>query len=238
MGLTANFKDDILSEVNTKRKYKMTNNPDGTISLEDVTEYQQLGTMFGAKEVNEIISAILENERSAASAQETSDSIKKNALKTLNEVKVATQPGFFVDALAAKEGFFPQIQTYKPILMAGLNNRPINYTEKTARGVYIRIGDLIFFDSYFRGNITESGEFATVSLPVEPKSVKNLYSINIITSLNCTTKPVSSACSIQYEQRSVINIWSRVSDNSYGVERNYWKTGTDQIFHLSGFYLL
>ena len=53
--LRTDFKDDVLNvTTNEKRKYRMINNPDGTISFEDVTDYVQQGDTFGASEVNQI----------------------------------------------------------------------------------------------------------------------------------------------------------------------------------------
>lgn len=56
--LQENFIDDILSPSNTARKYRLINNADGTISLEDVTVYSQIGSSYGAKQLNEANSAI------------------------------------------------------------------------------------------------------------------------------------------------------------------------------------
>lgn len=56
--LLTNFKDDILASSNSKRKYNMIHNSDGTVSFEDVTVYSQQGSEFGAKEVNEEREAI------------------------------------------------------------------------------------------------------------------------------------------------------------------------------------
>lgn len=89
MALPTNFIDDILASSNLKRKYKMVNNPDGTVSFDDVTDYQQIGSEFGAKQMNETNGGINE--------------INDKRLKTLNEVNLTTQLGFFVDALAVKE---------------------------------------------------------------------------------------------------------------------------------------
>ena len=53
MALKENYKDDILDvSVNTKRKYRMTENPDGTVSFEDETVYTQEGDSFGASDMN------------------------------------------------------------------------------------------------------------------------------------------------------------------------------------------
>lgn len=53
--LRTDYKDDILDiSVNEKRKYRQINNGDGTISLEDVTVYLQVGDNFGANDLNKI----------------------------------------------------------------------------------------------------------------------------------------------------------------------------------------
>ena len=53
MALKTNYKDDILNvNENTERHYQMVNNSDGTVSLNDVTQYTQVGDTFGAKDIN------------------------------------------------------------------------------------------------------------------------------------------------------------------------------------------
>lgn len=61
MSLKENYVDDILNtSKNTKRKYNMITNADGTVSFEDVTEYSQNGDNFGSADVNAITKAINE----------------------------------------------------------------------------------------------------------------------------------------------------------------------------------
>lgn len=51
--LKTDYKDDVLDTTqNTKRKYQMIDNGDGTVSFEDVTEYLQQGDSFGADDTN------------------------------------------------------------------------------------------------------------------------------------------------------------------------------------------
>lgn len=51
--LPVNFKDDILaSSMGGKRRYNLIQNSDGTYSLEDVTSYTQVGSDFGAGQIN------------------------------------------------------------------------------------------------------------------------------------------------------------------------------------------
>ena len=49
MALKTNYKDDIFSG---NRKYRMTNNSDGTVSFTDVTTYSQVGDQYGASDIN------------------------------------------------------------------------------------------------------------------------------------------------------------------------------------------
>ena len=61
--LKTDYKDDILdTSQNTRRKYQMINNQDGTVSFVDVTEYIQQGDSFGADDVNAITDAINKND--------------------------------------------------------------------------------------------------------------------------------------------------------------------------------
>lgn len=60
--LPVNFKDDILSAgMNEKRRYNVIQNSDGTISLEDVTTYTQVGSNFGAAQINATNTAVNES---------------------------------------------------------------------------------------------------------------------------------------------------------------------------------
>lgn len=52
MALKTDYKEDILASGNTKRKYNMITNDDGTVSFEDVTDYEQTGDTFGAADIN------------------------------------------------------------------------------------------------------------------------------------------------------------------------------------------
>ena len=53
--LPTDFKDDVLAEsMAGKRRYRIIQNVDGTFSLEDVTQYDQIGSTFGAKQLNDM----------------------------------------------------------------------------------------------------------------------------------------------------------------------------------------
>lgn len=49
MALRTNYKDDVFTG---KRKYRMTTNPDTTVSFDDETEYVQQGDTYGAAQIN------------------------------------------------------------------------------------------------------------------------------------------------------------------------------------------
>lgn len=87
--LSTDFKDEILSEVNTQRKYKQTVNEDGTVSLQDMTAYEQEGSTYSAKDINEERQAI--------------NDIYANKVVSLEEAILVTEPGFFCDALVINE---------------------------------------------------------------------------------------------------------------------------------------
>lgn len=61
MALKTNYKDDVFTG---NRKYKQTSNSDGSISLEDTTEYTQEGDIFAAKDINDTNTAVNANETS------------------------------------------------------------------------------------------------------------------------------------------------------------------------------
>lgn len=57
--LPVNFKDDVLAaSMGGKRRYRLIHNSDGTVSLEDTTTYTQVGSNFGAAQVNATNAAV------------------------------------------------------------------------------------------------------------------------------------------------------------------------------------
>lgn len=89
--LSTNFKDDIPTiAMNKKRKYRKTSNADGTICLEDVTDYLQLGSDFIAADINATNTAI----NAAAD--------KAKLLTSLDDVLACTQSGYLVDTRVIK----------------------------------------------------------------------------------------------------------------------------------------
>lgn len=90
--LPTNYQDDILkSSMNGKRRYTFTDNSDGTKSLEDATQYDKVGSNFGAADMNKTNAAV----NAAADASKIIDS--------LSTIASTTQAGYMAGALAVKE---------------------------------------------------------------------------------------------------------------------------------------
>ena len=131
--LSTDFKDDILDSSNTGRKYRQITNNDGTMSLQDETTYMQVGSVYGAKEINEEREAI--------------NNIYANKLVTLDEIDLVTEKGFFVDALAVAE-----LNSKTQIL-----NSPINIEDFSAKKFQckiIRYGRLRILHAYNGTDLT------------------------------------------------------------------------------------
>ena len=90
--LPVNFKDDILaSSMGGKRRYNLIQNDDGTYSLEDVTEYTQTGSDFGAGQINATNKAV----------NESCD--KANVIDSLNDIVANQADGMIAGAKAVAE---------------------------------------------------------------------------------------------------------------------------------------
>lgn len=76
--LPVDFQDDVINQlVNEKRQYKMIENSNGTVSLEDVTAYEKAGSYFGAEQVNQTngtVNRLIDN----------MDKVEKEASKTFD----------------------------------------------------------------------------------------------------------------------------------------------------------
>lgn len=99
--LPVNFKDDVLKpEMAGKRRYRVTQNDDGTISLDDVTGYSQIGNNFGAAQMNATNTAV-------------NESFDKNMLiDSLDDIAANTKPGYGAGALGVKM-LMEKVEEYK-----------------------------------------------------------------------------------------------------------------------------
>lgn len=101
--LPVDFKDDVLqAEMAGKRKYRIIQNEDGTISLEDVTNYSQIGSNFGAAQMNATNLAV-------------NESFDKNkVIDSLVDIVANEATGYAAGALAVRElnGNLLELQSY------------------------------------------------------------------------------------------------------------------------------
>lgn len=90
--LPTNYKDDVLAtSMGKKRRYNLIQNDDGTISLEDATEYTQVGDNYGAAQLNATNQAV----------NESVDQAK--VIDSLDDISANTKPGMVAGALAVAE---------------------------------------------------------------------------------------------------------------------------------------
>ena len=90
--LPTNFIDDILApSMGGKRKFTITDNGDGTYEIEDVTEYAQTGSDFGAGQINATNQAV----------NESCD--KANVIETMDDIMANQASGMIAGAKAVAE---------------------------------------------------------------------------------------------------------------------------------------
>lgn len=63
MSLKTTYKDDIFAG---KKKYKITQNEDGSVYIEDITEYTREGDVYSAGDVNRTNTQVNKNENDIA----------------------------------------------------------------------------------------------------------------------------------------------------------------------------
>ena len=95
MSLKTDYKDDILA-VGNLRKYQMIQNNDGTVSFQDVTQYEQTGDVFGAGDINRTNQAVNEKFDSG----------------DVVDPMLTTEPGFAADAYQTKLQFDAQNKNF------------------------------------------------------------------------------------------------------------------------------
>lgn len=105
--LPTNYKDDVLAtSMGKKRRYNLIQNDDGTISLEDATEYTQVGDNYGAAQLNATNQAV----------NESVDQAK--IIDSLDDISANTQPGMVAGALAVA-ALYGKINTYTNNVLIG-----------------------------------------------------------------------------------------------------------------------
>lgn len=143
--LKTNYVDDVLDTTkNQLRKYQQIQNDDGTVSFVDVTEYTQVGTSFGAKDINDTNAAINDvngklNNRIATVTGTTDASgagtvIYPNGFNINNCVIISCELTYRANEIYS----FPYD-----------NNQSIQYVQKNYSGVTIYVNSGSFADCKF-----------------------------------------------------------------------------------------
>lgn len=84
--LPVNFKDDVIdTSVNDKRRFNLIQNSDGTVSLDDVTDYKKIGSNFGAEQINQTNGAVNALIEEAATVKETVNEVKEGSFLLTNQ---------------------------------------------------------------------------------------------------------------------------------------------------------
>lgn len=117
--LKTTYKDDVLdTSKNTKRKYNMIQNSDGTVSLDDVTEYTQQGDDFGSADINATNTRVNEIDKSLTA----SDNLK---------FRFATDGEGNYGYLGADDSFIPFKSGSKAQLLWHNNNPTSTFNAQT-----------------------------------------------------------------------------------------------------------
>lgn len=222
MALKTNFTDDILAEsMNGKRQYNVTENSNGTKSLEDVTDYQSVGSTFSAKNMNETNAAVNQ------AYDDMGDEFNKNTKYLAGAVKIHNNKlwKFKVDH---DPGEWDESQVRKTTLLDEIGELNENLTEYVSMK-YVSTGDSdvhikfkIIDTSQLRAYITalitsQSGQpvMLTVSINIENNTIKSWNQIT----------PINNSFGIQSVNIEEGGI--QVKFNSVGVWGvcQYWGTG-------------
>ena len=177
MALKTNFTDDILAEsMNGKRQYNVTENSNGTKSLEDVTDYQSVGSTFSAKNMNETNAAVNQ------AYDDMGDEFNKNtkylagAVKIHNnklwKFKVDHDPGEWDESQVRKTTLLDEIGELNENLTWQLAGEVTGKNEilipASAKEIYVEVG-------------SDTSKLGTVTIPVirlSEKDIKyNLYEL-------------------------------------------------------------
>lgn len=109
--MKTDWKDDIFE----RRRFRMENNGDGTVTPIDVTSYSQQGDLFGAKELNEIGTEVNTLSKEVAAAKKSVSDGKAEIAAAITLKRVAT---------AATDTFAKMAENIKKIVLGSGNAQP------------------------------------------------------------------------------------------------------------------
>lgn len=140
--LKTNYKDDVLdTSKNEKRKFRMIQNDDGTVSFDDATEYTQQGDAFGAADINATNAKINEQSQSLTNL--------KNPAKGTKGVQVISGSALSRDFLlcytlqSTNTAYSGAYISINGITVAQLTNQSANCKQTIVGSVRAFKGDII-----------------------------------------------------------------------------------------------
>lgn len=108
--LPTNYQDDVLkSTMGGKRRYNITGNSDGSKCFDDVTQYDKVGSNFGAADMNKTNAAV----NASADASKIMDNV--------DDITANTQAGYMMGALAGKQ-LIQNLGNINGLLPSGITN--------------------------------------------------------------------------------------------------------------------
>lgn len=175
--LPVNFKDDVIdTSVSDKRRYNLITNSDGTTSLEDVTTYEQIGSNFGAEQVNQTngtVNSLIDSEEETKESlnalnTELGDGTKKvKASETADKLSTPRKiNGVDFDGtkdIAIKDN--TKLSMDKDFIL--LNNSALTFISKVATIEDERITADSLADVYFTSDTIDIAEEASISVETE-----------------------------------------------------------------------
>lgn len=174
MSLKNDYKDYSFTD---SRKYKITNNSDGTVSIQDVTDYEEIGDSFGAADINAITSMINLNE----------ELLKKTVYSSKNNEELSDTFGNVLN---------PKISRYENIKTSSLDN-DLGFISRADE--YLSFASLDAFKTYITDNLKSSRAYL-ISLSINGQGqaaivqkTSNLYASFIL--FGYATAPVLWKCS-------------------------------------------
>ena len=173
-----NYKDDIINTtVSEKRRYNLIQNSDGTVSLEDVTEYVQIGDTYGAEQINAENQAINSLIDGTSNIDNTADSVKRvsyadsaGSATRADNATYATSSGSAASATTANSAVYAT--TAGSAETAGssdndfilLNQGTLSFNNKTCNIANTKITEDSLADVYFTSDTILYAERAVISV--------------------------------------------------------------------------
>lgn len=125
-------------------------------------------------------------------------------------------------------------KTYKPVFLQGATNTPLpGSTYENQKGLYIEVGNLVYFSIRLKGVPGRAGDLAFVSLPVPADTTEKInFSCPVMNITGGTEKPAAFAA-IHADSGGRLGLSSA---ENYGASITKWATTTCWV-NVSGWYI-